>query len=74
MIELYKVINETEYGEDHTTQLTLEEARELMNNLEDMFPNEQYSIHIDEYVEPNEVRYYNNNAVDGWEDMFPSYE
>ena len=56
--------------EDHTTQLTFEEAIELMNDLEEMFPNEQYSIYPDEYVEPKEVRYYNNNAVDGWEDLY----
>ena len=73
-MELYKVVNETHYGEDHTTQLTFKEASELMSNLEEMFPNEQYSIQPDEYLEPKEVKYYNNNAVDGWEDMFPSYE
>ncbi len=74
MIELYKVVNETDYMEDHTTQLTFEEASELMSSLEEMFPNEQYSIHPDEYVEPKEVRYYNNNAADGWEDLHHGYD
>jgi|TARA_B110000971_G_C19572735_1_gene303819 hypothetical protein len=69
-MEKWKVVNETNYVEDHTTQLTFEEAIELMNDLEEMFPNEQYSIYPDEYVEPKEVRYYNNNAVDGWEDLY----
>tara|TARA_R110000803_G_C11777511_1_gene296143 strand:- start:162 stop:386 length:225 start_codon:yes stop_codon:yes gene_type:complete len=73
MIELYKVVNETNYVEDHTTQLTFEEASELIKDLENFFPDEQYAIHPDEYVEPKENRNYNEAAVDGWEDMFPSY-
>jgi hypothetical protein len=73
-MELYKVMNETNYPEEHTTQLSLEEANELLSSLEEMFPDEQYSIWPDEYVEPKEARYYNNNAVDGWEDMYPSYD
>lgn len=73
-MELYKVMNETNYPEEHTTQLSLDEANELLADLEGMFPDEQYSIWTDEYVEPKEVRYSNNNAVDGWEDMFPSYD
>tara|TARA_R110000737_G_scaffold306002_2_gene313653 strand:+ start:6281 stop:6505 length:225 start_codon:yes stop_codon:yes gene_type:complete len=73
MIELYKVVNETNYVEDHTTQLTFEEASELIKDLENFFPDEQYAIHPDEYVESKESTYYNENAVDGWEDMFPSY-
>ena len=74
MTELYKVMNETNYPDEHTTQLTHSEAVELISELEEMFPDEQYSIWPDEYVEPKEARYYNNNAVDGWEDMYPSYE
>ena len=73
MIQLYKVVNETHYVEDHTTQLTFEQASELIKDLENCFPNEQYAIHPDEYVE-SKRRNYNENAVDGWEDMFPSYE
>ena len=73
MIELYKVVNETNYVEDHTTQLTFEEASELIKDLENCFPDKQYAIHPDEYVEPKENRNYNEAAVDGWEDMFPSY-
>ena len=74
-MQLYKVMNETNYPEEHTTQLSLEDANELLTSLEEMFPDEQYSVWPDEYKEPEEVRYYyNNNAVDGWEDMYPSYE
>ena len=73
-MQLYKVMNETNQPEEHTTQLSLEEANELLSSLEEMFPDEQYSIWPDEYVEPKEARYYNSNVVDGWEDMYPSYE
>jgi hypothetical protein len=73
-MQLYKVMNETNYPEEHTTQLNQSEAVELVAKLEERFPDEQYSIWPDEYVEPNEARYYNDNAVDGWEDMYPSYE
>jgi hypothetical protein len=45
----------------------------LIKDLENFFPDEQYAIHPDEYVESKEGTYYNENAVDGWEDMFPSY-
>ena len=74
MTELYKVVNETNYVEDHTTQLNHSDAAELIAELEEMFPNEQYSIWPDEYVEPKEMKFYSSNQVDGWEDMFPSYE
>tara|TARA_R110000803_G_scaffold48532_1_gene100801 strand:+ start:3275 stop:3490 length:216 start_codon:yes stop_codon:yes gene_type:complete len=69
-MELYKVMNETNYPEEHTTQLNHTEAAELIAELEEMFPNEQYSIWPDEYVEPKEVRCYSNNTVDGWEDLY----
>jgi hypothetical protein len=69
-MELYKVMNETNYPEEHTTQLTHSDAAQLVAELEEMFPNEQYSIWPDGYVEPKEARYYNNNAVDGWEDLY----
>jgi REP element-mobilizing transposase RayT len=74
IIDLYKVMNVTHYAEEHTTQLTLDEAEELVKDLEEMFPDEQYEIHSDEYVKTKELKHYNNNAVDGWEDMFPYYE
>lgn len=69
-MELYKVMNETNYPEEHTTQLNHTEAVELIASLEEMFPDEQYSIWPDEYVESKEVRHYNSNAVDGWEDLY----
>ena len=69
-MELYKVMNETNYPEEHTTQLNHSDAVELVAELEEMFPNEQYSIWPDEYIESKEIRHYNNNAVDGWEDLY----
>ena len=70
---MYKIMNETNWPEEHTTQLSLEQANELLKDLEETFPNEQYSIWIDEY-KPKKEKHYNNNAIDGWEDMFPSYD
>ena len=43
-MQLYKVMNETNYPEEHTTQLNHTEAVELIARLEEMFPDEQYSI------------------------------
>jgi hypothetical protein len=44
-----------------------------------MFPDNEYWIqhHTDEDVEQkrkDDNRIYNENAIDGWEDMFPHYE
>jgi len=74
MAELYKVVNETNYVEDHTTQLNHSEAVELIAELEECFPDEQYSIHPDEYVEPKETKFYNSNQADGWEDLHHGYD
>ena len=38
-MQLYKVMNETNYPEEHTTQLNNTEAVELIAELEEMFPN-----------------------------------
>jgi len=68
----YKVYNATHH-EDHTTRLTYNEAVELKKDLESCF-DDDYEIHPCYEDEPEEPRHYNNNAVDGWEDMFPSYD
>ena len=69
--QLYTVYNST-HCEDHTTRLTYKEALELSNHLQECF-DDQYEIHPCYDEEPKEPkRYYNNNAVDGWEDMFSS--
>ena len=73
-MQLYKVMNETNYPEEHTTQLTHSDAIKLINDLEEFFPNEQYSIHPDEYVEPKETRVYSSNQADGWEDLHNEYD
>ena len=73
-MQLYKVMNETNHPEEHTTQLSHSEAVELIAGLEDMFPEEHYSIHPDEYVEPKESRFHNSSQADGWEDLHNGYD
>ena len=68
----YKVYNATHH-EDHTTRLTYNEAVELKKDLEQCF-DDDYEIHPCYEEEPEEPRHYNNNAVDGWEDMHYGYD
>ena len=70
---LYKVMCVTDIPEEHTTQISGHEADELVSRLERFFPEERFEIWPDAFREPKKVRYYNNNAVDGWEDMFPEH-
>ena len=77
--QLFKVMVSAEgFAENHTEWLTLEQADALWADLTTMFPENDYWIqhHTDEEVadRDQENRVYNNNAVDGWEDMFPHYE
>ena len=67
----YRVM-ECEYGDSvvHTDDLEVEEAEELAKHLSNTFQDLVF------YVEPYdhiglEERYYNEDAVDGWEDMYP---
>lgn len=69
----YKVMENSEgFGQEHTTNLSLEEAQELYNRLQDYFPDIQYWIEQD-YNDDirQEAKYYNNKAIDGWEDLYP---
>jgi len=50
---------------------TPEQAKEYCDDLKENFPEHDYYCESYEAVEP---RHYNNGAVDGWEDMFPSYD
>jgi hypothetical protein len=78
--QLFKVMESAEgYSVAHTEWLTLDEADALFCDLTDKFPEYDYWIqhHTDLEVAEyrnQENRIYNNNAVDGWEDMFPHYE
>ena len=64
------MVIEDGYSEIHTEDLTQEDAEKLSDELSEMFPDYQYYVSRVEYVEKIE-RYYNNNAVDGWEDIYP---
>lgn len=57
----------------HTSGLTLDEAYEMVAHLNNTFPHKQFFISPDYDYEDRikeEERVYNNNAVDGWEDLF----
>ena len=58
------------YDEVHTEDLSEEDANVLASSLNEAFPDYQYYAMQVEYVEKEE-RHYNENAVDGWEDMYP---
>lgn len=58
------------YSTIHTDDLEVDQAVELAESLRGTFPDLVF------YVEPydqavEEERYYNEDAVDGWEDMYP---
>lgn len=77
--QLFKVMESADgFSEIHTKWLTLEEADELRKDLAETFPDNDFWIqhHTDEEIQEldQENRIYNDNAVDGWEDMFPHYE
>lgn len=65
------VVYELRNGWDvQLTDLTIDEAYvELQRHLE-LFPEGEWRIEQQEQVEYKEPRHYNENAVDGWEDMF----
>ncbi len=70
---MYKVVVEVEgYFDTHTDRLDYEEARELLSNLKSYFPDRLYGLRSYEYeYEEKEERTYNENACDGWEDIYP---
>jgi hypothetical protein len=73
----FKVMVEHE-GYEHIEQdgLTLEEAHELLDRMNRIFPDEYYWI--DEGKDPNndeyEQRTYSRHAADGWEDFYDTDE
>lgn len=75
-MERWKVVRETRYGyEDHTDDMTYDEATDLECDLTSYFPNQQFMVVPYEHVEKEEnSRVYNNNAIDGWNDLYPSSE
>ena len=64
------MVVEDGYSEIHTEDLTQEDAEKLAEELNEVFRDYQYYVERVEYIEKEE-RHYNENAVDGWEDMYP---
>ena len=65
------MVIEDGYGEIHTEDLTQEDAEQLAQKLSETFPDYQYYAERVERVEKVE-RHYNENAIDGWEDLYPT--
>jgi hypothetical protein len=58
------------YPEIHTKDLSEIDAEKLVDKLRELFPQYYYYKDIVEVIEYVE-RHYNENAVDGWEDIYP---
>jgi hypothetical protein len=74
-MERWKVVYETRHGyfETHTDDMTYDEAVERHTELSEYFPDISYHVEPYEHVEQEENRrVYNNNAIDGWNDLYPS--
>ena len=57
------------YFNVHTDGLDKNDANEMLKRYSSTFP--QYDYYIEEYNDkPKRQRYYNNKAVDGWEDIY----
>ena len=71
MTDLYQVIRTTDGYEEHTTDLTLNEATEILAHLKECFPDEEYSIHLQaEPTKEKEYRFASRGQADGWEDLY----
>ena len=79
MEQRYKVIDFN--GDDHTTDLSRDEAEEIAADLSKTF-NEDYEV-IQCFERENQERRnkeqpwrnrgFNSNDADGWEDLYPEY-
>tara|TARA_B110000908_G_C10179198_1_gene414793 strand:+ start:934 stop:1155 length:222 start_codon:yes stop_codon:yes gene_type:complete len=70
MMDLYQVIRMTNGYEEHTTDLTFNEANETLAELEECFPNEQYAVHPQgEPTKEKEYKFFSREQADGWEDL-----
>ncbi len=58
------------YFETHTDELNYEDASQLLSDLKSYFPDKLYMLEPYEYKEKEE-RTYNEDACDGWEDIYP---
>ena len=65
------MVIEDGYPEIHTRDLSEIDAEKLVDKLRELFPQHYYYkdvVEVIEYVE----RHYNENAIDGWEDLYPT--
>ena len=69
-MSLYQVIRTTEGYEEHTTDLTIEQAEELIEDLA-VFEDEFYEIHPQSEPTPQKdvIKKIPRGQVDGWEDL-----
>jgi len=71
-MELYRVMNTSNgFAEVDTDGWTREEAIERLGRLMDLFPDEEWWIDRYQAEEPKEGRNYNEDACDGYEDIYP---
>jgi len=63
------------YSVCHTKGLTEQEAYEMMERHKDCFPDLDYWVapHDEDDDREDEPKHYNENACDGWEDIY-SYD
>ena len=57
------------YFIEHTEGLTLEDAKEMLQRHMNCFPNTNWMIQ-GEQEKDEEQKYYNEKAIDGWEDIY----
>jgi hypothetical protein len=75
--QLYDImcIDEDGYSITHSTRHSSHYANKEKARLSFLYPNLTYYLALSPpYEEEDDERVYNENAVDGWEDMFPDYE
>jgi len=74
MYKLLEQDNDSGYFYVHTHWLSKKDAEELRDHHAKTFPDIVWIIEPhDEGDEPYEEKHYNENACDGWEDMFPEH-
>lgn len=76
---MYKVVTVNEFGLTVTQQDGFNNSEEAQQEAEECIERWGEMYGQDFWVEPYEYKYkkerqYNNNAVDGWEDLYPLEE
>lgn len=64
-------IDEDGYPNEEVNDLEFDKANVELARYEKLFPDTDYYIEPYEHIEPEPERHYNENAVDGWEDIYP---